>query len=145
MSSIAPSSNPAAPDSCDTVRRYYGCFNRQDWPGMLALVDDEVQHYPNQGERRAGKAKFAEFLAIMDQHYQEQLVELTLFQGEAPERVAAEFFIEGVYKKAQEGLPPAHGQTYRLRVGAFLEVHNGKITRLNNYYNLEDWIAMVSG
>ncbi|HET8704976.1 MAG TPA: nuclear transport factor 2 family protein [Pseudomonadales bacterium] len=128
----------------DIVRQYYQYFNEQNWAGMLSLVDENIQHYPNQGELREGKAKFAEFLRIMDAHYSETCVDLMLFQGEASERVAAEFFIDGTYKKAQEGLPPAQGQTYHLRVGAFLEVRNGKITRLNNYYNLEDWIAMVS-
>lgn len=126
------------------VRQYYQYFNQQNWAGMLALVDEEIQHYPNQGELRAGKALFAEFMNTMDEHYSEQVVDLVLFQGEIANRVAAEFFIDGIYKKAQDGLPPAHGQSYHLRVGAFLDVQDGKIKRITNYYNLEEWIALVS-
>jgi hypothetical protein len=31
-----------------------------------------------------------------------------------------------------------------LPAGAFLEVHNGKITRVTTYYNLPLWIKLVS-
>jgi hypothetical protein len=29
--------------------------------------------------------------------------------------------------------------------GAFFEIENGFITRVTNYYNLQDWIAQVQG
>ncbi|MEQ1841911.1 MAG: nuclear transport factor 2 family protein, partial [Verrucomicrobiales bacterium] len=61
------------------------------------------------------------------------------------DRSAAEFFIRGTYLKSDEGLPPANGQTYHLRVGAFFEVADGRITRVTNYYNLPDWIRQVGG
>ena len=44
-----------------------------------------------------------------------------------------------------EGLPPAAGQTYHLRVGAFFDIGEGQITRISNHYNLADWIAQVEG
>ena len=43
------------------------------------------------------------------------------------------------------GLPSASGQAYRLRVGAFFEVADGRILRVSNHYNLADWIAQVEG
>ncbi len=41
------------------------------------------------------------------------------------------------------GLPEARGQTYELPVGAFFEIRDGKVARVTNYYNLNDWIAQV--
>ncbi|HCN78333.1 MAG TPA: isopropylmalate/homocitrate/citramalate synthase, partial [Verrucomicrobiales bacterium] len=38
---------------------------------------------------------------------------------------------------------PAMGQTPRLRVGAFFDIAGGRITRVTNYYNLEDWLRQV--
>ena len=29
--------------------------------------------------------------------------------------------------------------------GAFFDVRDGKIARVTNYYNLDDWIAQVGG
>ena len=128
----------------EIIKHYYHCFNSRNWQGMLSLVSDQVQHDSNQGETRIGKTLFAEFMQIMDEHYEEKVVELNVFQAENSARLAAEFFIDGVYKKSQPGLPPAHGQTYYLRVGAFFEIEQGKIARITNYYNLPKWIELVS-
>ena len=49
----------------------------------------------------------------------------------------------GEYLKTDEGLPPAKGQTYRLPGGAFFEIRGGKIARVTNYYNLQDWLRQV--
>jgi len=59
-------------------------------------------------------------------------------------RAAAEFVVNGEYLKSDEGLPPAHGQKYVLPAGAFFDVRDGKVARVTNYYNLQDWIAQVS-
>ncbi len=59
-------------------------------------------------------------------------------------RAAAEFIVHGRYLVADPGQPAAHGQSYVLPVGAFLEVANGKIMRVTTYYNLKNWIAQVS-
>ena len=37
----------------------------------------------------------------------------------------------------------ANGQTYVLPAGAFFEIRNGKVARISNYYNLNDWVAQV--
>ncbi|HQD13781.1 MAG TPA: hypothetical protein PLW43_12595, partial [Chitinophagales bacterium] len=59
-------------------------------------------------------------------------------------RIAAEFVVNGIYKQGEEGLPPAHGQSYILPAAAFLEVKNEKITRVTTYYNLQHWMALVA-
>jgi steroid delta-isomerase-like uncharacterized protein len=128
----------------ETVRAYYNYFNEQNWEGMLSLVDDHIRHEPNQGTPRIGKNLFGEFMKQMDAAYAEELKDMLLFEGEIAGRVAAEFLVHGTYKKAEAGLPEAKGQKYVLPAAAFLEVKNGKITRVTTYYNLEQWISLVS-
>ena len=59
-------------------------------------------------------------------------------------RASAEFYINGSYLKTDDGLPAATGQNYRIRVGAFFDLREGKIARVTNYYNLQKWIEAVS-
>jgi hypothetical protein len=69
----------------------------------------------------------------MDRSYREQVEELVVLTNPDGTRAAAEFFIRGEYLKTDEGLPEAAGQKYWLRVGAFFEIKEGKITRLNKW------------
>lgn len=129
----------------DIVKQYYTYFNERNWEGMLSLLDKQVRHEPNQSlEPRIGIEKFTAFLRHMDESYEETLTDLVFFAEPNDERVAVEFVVNGVYKKAEEGLPAAHNQTYVLPAAAFLGVKNGKITRVTTYYNLELWIKLVS-
>lgn len=128
----------------ETVQAYYQAFNNQNWAGMLALLHPEVRHEVNQGEAQIGIAAFDAFLRHMDQCYDEKLSDFTYFTEPNGKKIAVEFTVTGVYKKSDEGLPAAHGQTYVLPVGAFLEVEDGKITRVTNYYNLPLWVKLVS-
>ncbi len=109
---------------------------------MLGMVTDDFVHDPNQGQRRVGRAMFSEFLSKMDRCYREQVVDLVVMVN--GDRAAAEFAINGQYLVAEDGLPPAQGQAYRLPVGAFFDLRDGKIARVTNYYNLEDWLAQVA-
>ena len=112
---------------------------------MIALVDPEIRHEVNQGEVRIGQELYAQFLQQMDDSYEETLRDLVFMSNETGERIAAEFVVHGIYKKGDEGMPPAHGQSYVLPAGAFLEVKNGKICRVTTYYNLPLWLELVSG
>jgi steroid delta-isomerase-like uncharacterized protein len=125
----------------EIITSYYEAFNRRDYGSMLALLGDDVAHDINQGQREVGKAAFAAFLAKMDRHYREQVVDLVVMSH--GDRAAAELVIEGEYLHHDEGLPPATGQRYRLPVGAFFSIEGGRISRVTNYYNLADWIAQV--
>lgn len=111
---------------------------------MLSLVHPDVRHEPNQGEVRIGKDQFKEFMQRMEEAYEEELTDMVFFTEASGSRVAAEFMVKGVYKKAEEGLPPARGQTYKLPAAAFLEVKEGKVSRVTTYYNLPLWIQLVS-
>ena len=129
----------------EIVQQYYAAFNDKNWAGMLALLDPEIKHEVNQGETRVGLDLYAAFLQQMDTAYQETLTDMVLMSDVSGARIAAEFVVNGIYKKGEEGLPPAHGQPYILPAGAFLVVHNGKITRVTTYYNLPLWIKLVGG
>ncbi len=111
---------------------------------MLDLLHADIRHEPNQGEPRIGIEKFTEFLQMMDTSYEENLTDMTLFSEPGNTRIAAEFTVNGIYKKGEEGLPEAHGQSYILPAAAFLEVKEGKISRVTTYYNLALWISLVS-
>ncbi len=81
----------------------------------------------------------------MDRSYRETVEDLAVFPAPGETRAAAEFFIQGKYLATGDGLPEATGQTYRLRVGAFFEIRDGKITRVTNYYNLQRWLELIGG
>lgn len=125
------------------IQTYYTTFNSGDREAFLALLTEDVVHDINQGGVEAGRAAFRTFLERMDRCYREQVCDLVVFANEDGTRGAAEFYIEGEYLSTDEGLPPAAGQRYRLRVGAFFDLQDGKVRRVTNYYNLEEWLRQV--
>ena len=127
------------------IENYYQSFNNGDWDRFFTMLSKSVIHDLNQGERQIGIPKFREFINEMNRCYKEKVVNLVLMTNSDGSRVAAEFIIEGVYHHSQTGLPEAHGQKYRLPVGAFFEIQNQLVTRITNYYNLNDWIQQVEG
>jgi steroid delta-isomerase-like uncharacterized protein len=129
--------------SIDLIRRYHEAFNRADWPGMLALLDEHVIHDLNQSGREIGRERFAAFLQRTTASYDEQFKSVVVMANETGTRAAAEYIIHGVYKATDEGLPLAQGQSYALPGGAFFEIADGRIMRVSNYYNLEDWLSQI--
>lgn len=127
----------------EILSAYYAAFNRQDAEAMLALLADDVVHEPSQGDVRQGKQAFRDFLNHMNRCYAERVIEPVFLEGENGTRGAAEFMLEGRYLETDDGLPPASGQTYSLRVGTFFEFGDGLITRVSNHYNLADWMRQV--
>lgn len=130
-------------DTIRQIRHYYDTFNGGDRDALLALLSNDVVHDINQGAAECGRAVFGAFLKRMDRCYREQVRELVVMADVDGRHGAAEFFIEGEYVATDEGLPPARGQRYRLRVGAFFELRDGLIARVTNYYNLEEWLRQV--
>ncbi|TXH03606.1 MAG: isopropylmalate/homocitrate/citramalate synthase [Nevskiaceae bacterium] len=127
----------------DLIRRYYAAFNAGDWPSFFALLTDNVAHDINQGGRESGLAAFRAFIDRMNASYREQIVDIVISVSPDGTRAAAEYVVLGTYLKTDEGLPEARGQTYRLPGGAFFAVRDGKVARVTNYYNLQDWLRQV--
>lgn len=125
------------------IQSYYSAFNSGDREALLEMLDENVVHEINEGSVETGKEAFRGFLHRMDQSYKETVEDLVVFTSDQADRAAAEFFIRGEYLATDDGLPPARGQTYHLRVGAFFEMKEGKISRVTNYYNLQAWLGMV--
>jgi steroid delta-isomerase-like uncharacterized protein len=128
----------------DTISAYYDAFNRQDMDAFLDLLTDDVAHDINQGERQTGKDTFRSFMDKMNRCYRERLTDIVIMESADGTRGAAEFTVNGEYLATDEGLPEAKGQKYVLPAGAFFEIRDGKVARISNYYNLNDWIAQVS-
>ncbi|WP_370279338.1 ketosteroid isomerase-related protein [Pontibacterium sp.] len=131
-------------NTVELLQQYYDAFNRQDMEAFLNLLTEDVVHDINQGGREVGKAVFAAFMDRMNAHYREQIVDLSISSNEEGSRAAVEFRVLGEYLSTDEGLPEANGQTYDLPAGAFFEIRDGKVARITNYYNLQDWIEQVS-
>ncbi|WP_411728468.1 ketosteroid isomerase-related protein [Methyloglobulus sp.] len=133
------------PKTINLIEQYYAAFNSGDMDTFLNLLTDDVIHDINQGKREIGKEAFTQFMACMNFNYKEQLVDMVIMATPNGARAAAEFVVLGSYLKSDEDLPAAKGQEYRLPGGAFFEIRDNKVARITNYYNLQDWIAQVSG
>jgi steroid delta-isomerase-like uncharacterized protein len=125
------------------VQAYYAAFNADYRDAMLALLTDDVAHDLNQGARETGRAAFVAFMQRMDASYRERLEDIVVMASADGTRAAAEYVVHGAYIADDAGLPAATGQRYVLPGGAFFDIRDGRIARVTNYYNLEDWIAQV--
>jgi len=125
------------------IETYYAAFNAGDMPRFLDLLTEDVAHDINQAGREVGREAFARFMQRMNRNYREQIVDITVFASADGQRAAAEFTVLGQYLNTDEGLPEARGQTYRLPAGAFFDLRDGKVARISNYYNLQDWLHQV--
>jgi steroid delta-isomerase-like uncharacterized protein len=130
-----------------TVRAYYAAFNAGDMERFLALLTEDVIHDISQGGRETGVAAFRRFMAHMNRCYRERIDDLMVLTEPSGTRAAAEFVVHGTYvhtdPHAPKGTPPARGQTYVLAAGAFFSVHDGRVARISNHYNLHDWVRQV--
>jgi steroid delta-isomerase-like uncharacterized protein len=132
-------------DAAAVIGAYYAAFNAGDKAAFLDLLTEDVAHDINQGERQVGREAFGLFVDHMTRCYRERLEDIVILTGPTPDRAAAEFTVHGTYLATDEGLPEARGQTYVLPAGAFFTLRDGKVARISNYYNLQDWLAQVGG
>ncbi|EHQ05331.1 ketosteroid isomerase-related protein [Leptonema illini] len=128
----------------ELINRYYRAFNDGNMTVFLDLLTADVVHDINEGGRETGREAFAVFMERMNRHYRERLTDIVVFASADGRRAAAEFIVNGEYLASDEGLPEAKGQRYTLPAGAFFEIRDGKIARVTNYYNLQNWIKQVS-
>lgn len=125
------------------IERYYAAFNAGDMETFLDLLTEDVIHDVNQGLRERGREAFVAFMQRMNRSYREQIVDLVVLSEPSGQRAAAEFTVLGSYIATDAGLPEASGQPYRLPAGAFFDLREGKVARVTNYYNLQDWLSQV--
>ncbi len=137
-------SNQTLNSTITLLERYYAAFNAARWEEMLECLSEKVIHDLNQSERQTGKAAFRTFLERMKASYREQISSVSFMTNADGSRAAVEYVVEGTYLSTDVGMPQAKGQTYKLAGGAFFEIIGGQISRVTNYYNLEDWTRQVS-
>ncbi len=133
----------ASDRAIELVLADYAAFKRGDWEGMLALLSDDVAHDLNQGQRETGRDAFRAFLARMQRCYAEQLRNIVVTATPDGTHAAAQYLVHGTYEADDNGLPPARGQSYVLPGGAFFDVKGQRLTRVTNYYNLQDWLRQI--
>lgn len=126
------------------ITEYYQAFNSEDDTKLFSLLHPEVIHDINQGKRTIGIEKFKSFMAHMRQCYRETCSHIHILTDETLGRGSAEFIVQGSYLKSDGKLPPAHGQNYELPVGTFFTCDKGLITRITCYYNLAEWLEIIS-
>ena len=127
-----------------TVERYFAAFNAGDVQAMLDCLSDNVEHHVNEGKIRRGKAAFRACCEHMTRCYREELTNIVVFDADGGTRAAAEYVVNGTYLATDDGLPEAHGQSYRLPAGSFFTLEGERITRVTTYYNLSNWLRQVS-
>ena len=132
-----------APSAQALIAAYYAAFNAGETASMLALLTEDVVHDINQGAREVGRDRFAAFLDHMNRCYRERLEDIVIMTTPDGTRGAAEFTVHGDYLLTDAGLPEARGQHYVLPAGAFFAFRDGRIARVSNTYNLQDWLAQV--
>lgn len=129
----------------DLLQRYYAAFNSGDRAAFFRLLAEDVVHDINQGGSESGVEAFRTFMERMDRCYREQIEDIVIMADDTGTRAAAEFTVRGEYLATDEGLPPAHGQTYQLPAGAFFTLRDGRVARVTMYYNLTEWLRQVCG
>ncbi|MEC9360148.1 MAG: ketosteroid isomerase-related protein [Pseudomonadota bacterium] len=127
----------------ELLQSYYAAFNAGDWNRFVDLLADDVVHDINQGGRELGRDAFIAFMHRMNRCYRERIENIEIMSNPDGTRCAVEFTVLGTYLNTDEGLPEARGQAYRLPGGAFFELRAGKVVRISNYYNLQDWLTQV--
>lgn len=128
------------------ILNYYDAFNRRDRNAILDLLSSDIIHEINQGPIEYGKDAFNKFLNKMDECYLEKLENIVVMVAANGIRASAEFDVHGTYIKTDGDLPPANGQKYIIRAGTFFEIDNSNssIKRVTTYYNMPEWIRLVS-
>ncbi len=125
------------------IKDYYQAFNDKNFKLMLSFLSEDIIHDTNQGERSIGKKEFTKFMEEMNLFYDEYLDQIIVMTNPEGKRASAEFVCHGIYKNTCLGLPEAKGQKYNLPVGCFFDIYENKISRVTNYYNMNDWLKQV--
>jgi steroid delta-isomerase-like uncharacterized protein len=126
------------------IHAFFDALNSGDTAAVLALLDDNVVHDINQGERQIGREKFRWFLATTRAHFDERAADIVVMSAPDAMRGAAEYTLKGDYIATLSGLPKANGQRYSVQAGTFFEVDEGRLTRISTHFNRADWLAQIA-
>lgn len=131
-------------EAIQLVKAYYDAFNRDDKRMFFDLLDEHIIHDINQGLQEIGKPAFKKFMDHMSRCYNEKITDLVVLTNHDGSRAAAEFIVNGNYIATDSGFPEAKNQSYIIQAGAFFVIKASKITRVTNYYNVNEWVKIIS-
>ncbi|HZX52897.1 MAG TPA: cytosolic protein [Pseudomonas sp.] len=97
----------------------------------------------NQGPREQGVQAFADYPERTQRCYRESIDNLQILTAPSGQRAACEYSLSGEYLSTDDGLPDACGQSYQLTAASFFAIHDGKICRVSQPFNLPEWLAQV--
>ena len=119
------------------ITRYYDAFNAGDMDAMLGLLHEDVAHDINQGRREVGRHAFGHFMERMNRLSRFQF----LFQRlDGPHRHVSPQGLHGL--AGGQGRVAARAER-KEDPERLLQVLDGLIRRVTNYYNLEHWLQQV--
>ncbi|MEK8081446.1 cytosolic protein [Pseudomonas sp. XK-1] len=97
----------------------------------------------NQGPREQGVQAFADYPERTQRCYRESIDNLQILTAPSGQRAACEYSLSGEYLSTDDGLPDACGRSYQLTAASFFAIHDGKICRVSQPFNLPEWLAQV--
>lgn len=120
------------------VRDFYAAYARRDVDAMMAYVSDDIVEDLSGIGLVTGARQEREFLTDLLASFPDLVTEVTrvLPGGDV---VAVEWRRHGTFSGAPWRGLLASGKPFALRGGAFLEVHEDKITRINGYYDTAEF------
>lgn len=104
-----------------------------DHSAVLALMSEDVVHDPALGGREIGREAFRWHLAGQARHFREKIADLAVMVAEGGGRAAAEYTLRGTYLATLDGFAEARGQSYAVAGGMFVEIDDGRFSRLTAY------------
>jgi steroid delta-isomerase-like uncharacterized protein len=126
----------------EVVRDFYAAYGRRDVDAMMSLVSEDVVEDLSGIGVVAGADQEREFLAGLIAAFPDLVTEVTrvVAYGDV---VAVEWRRSGTFSGTSwRGLLP-NGKPFVLRGGAFLEVRDNKIARINGYYDTADFARQI--
>ena len=122
--------------NAELVRRAYAAFGRGDIPGVLELLDDDVDwaapHTLPQGGQFRGRADVGRFFEGVGKAWEELHEDLEAIDEVSPELVAAVVRMSG---RRQGGQASGYGAVH------VFDVRDGRITRFREYTDLDGPLA----
>lgn len=129
----------------DLIERCIDAFNSGKHDAVLACLSDDVAHDDEAGARAIGPDHFRWYLGRRARHYRETVADAVIMVAEEGGRAAVEFTLRGTYLATADGMPEANGQRFSVAAGAFLDIDDGRISRVTICLAPERLEAALSG
>jgi steroid delta-isomerase-like uncharacterized protein len=124
------------------VSSFYDAYARRDIEAMMSHVSDDIVEDLSGIGLVTGAEQEREFLTGVLAAFPDLATEVTRMLA-CGDVVAAEWRRHGTFSGAPWRGLPASGKPFAFRGGAFLEVHDQKITRITGYYDTAEFARQI--